>query len=146
MDTTQFQQLPLFCFFVGGWRQQQTWQEHTDGDGCVWDGRLIDWWVLGSLAPNQTKFFLQARRRRIVIIIVVSDDGKCGGVCVMMGAACLPLVVHPCMRMWEPSPPHQVLLWSPYPLQQKAPRGCPVPKFQELPLPLPPCPCQEKKT
>jgi hypothetical protein len=38
MDTTQFQQLPLFCFFVGGWRQQQAWQEHTDGDGCVWDG------------------------------------------------------------------------------------------------------------
>jgi hypothetical protein len=63
MDTTQFQQLPLICFLVGGWRQQQTWQEHTDGDGCVWDG-LIDRWVSGNLAPNQTVFFSQASKKK----------------------------------------------------------------------------------
>jgi hypothetical protein len=52
---------------------------------------------LGEFGTKSTRNFFckQATRRRIVIIIIiiiiVRDDGKCGGVCVMMGAsACLP--------------------------------------------------------
>jgi len=108
---------------------------------------------LGNLAPNQTEFFFckQATRRRIVIIIIiiiiVRDDGKCGGVCVMMGAsACLP----PCSASMH-AHARAIAATSGAALEslstpaEKLQEACPVPKFQELPLPLPPCPCQEKK-